>query len=104
MRAILVRGPVTTPVVIALLGLTCEVNSLRWVVGLNFRLFEAKAQFSQSFATTPPNREKEAKNSNRQWTKYTDRMGSLGIHAGAVKSCPLSQPGRHFTKKVNDVV
>ena len=34
-------SPVTTRVVIALWALTREVNSLRWVVGLSFRLLEA---------------------------------------------------------------
>ena len=37
----IVVGPVTTRVVIALWDLICEVHSLRWVVGLSFRLSAA---------------------------------------------------------------
>ena len=74
-------GPMTTLVVIALRDLTREVNSLRWVIGLSFRLSEAipQSSFLSELASQTPLR------TGRKWLKirtvsgpkYTDQMGPL---------------------------
>ena len=87
-------GPVTTRVVIALWALTREVNSLRWAVGLSFRLIKLfpKARFSQIFSTILPKREKKAKNSN-------GRRPEVCKSSESSRNPPVRPAGRHFTKR-----
>ena len=51
----IVVGPVTTRVVIASWDLTREINSLRWVVGLRFRLSDSipKSSFLSELRNHP---------------------------------------------------
>ena len=95
-------GPVTTRLVITLLALTREVNSLRWVVGLSFRLLEAipKSSFLSDLFNHPSEAGEKAKNSNRRRPEVCKSNGSSRNLRRGCEKLPR-EPGRSpFYEKV----